>query len=67
MKTTVKISGMSCMHCVMSVKNALKTVPGLKNMDVTIGQAVVETEGPVDQKVLKDVIEEEGYEVVAIA
>lgn len=67
MKTTLKISGMSCMHCVMSVKNALKTVPGLKSMDVTIGQAIVETEGPVDQAVLKEAIEEEGYEVVAIA
>lgn len=66
MMTTLKISGMSCGHCVMSVKNALKGVPGIKSFNVVIGEATVESENTLDPKVLKDAIEEEGYEVVAV-
>ena len=66
MKTTLKISGMSCGHCVMSVKNALKNVPGVKTFDVTVGQAVIEAEPNLDVSKVKEAIEEEGYEVVSV-
>lgn len=64
MSTTVKISGMSCGHCVASVKKALSGVPGIENLEVTIGQATFE--GNVDMEAVKNAIEEEGYEVVSV-
>lgn len=67
MKTTIKISGMSCGHCVMGVKGALKSVPGIKEMDVIIGQAVLETAEGFDISKAKAAIEEEGYDVVAVS
>ncbi|MFZ5825558.1 MAG: heavy-metal-associated domain-containing protein, partial [Bacillota bacterium] len=32
--TTLKISGMSCGHCVMGVKKALAAIPGIQVIDV---------------------------------
>lgn len=65
MAITVKISGMSCGHCVTSVKSALKNIPGIASFDVKIGEAVIE--GAVDTAKVKDAIEEEGYEVVSVS
>lgn len=62
--TTVKISGMSCGHCVMGVKKALSAVPGIENLNVEIGSA--KFEGQVDIEAVKNAIEEEGYEVVSV-
>ncbi len=62
--TVVKISGMSCNHCVMGVKKALSAVPGLENLDVKIGEA--RFEGNADIAKVKEAIEEEGYEVVSV-
>lgn len=42
MKTMeLKIEGMSCGHCVMSVRRALSKLPGVEVMDVRIGGATV--------------------------
>jgi copper chaperone len=66
MTTTVKITGMTCGHCVAAVKSALQAVPGIKSFDVKIGEATVESEGTLDSAVVKHAIEEEGYEVVSV-
>ncbi len=61
MATTIKINGMSCGHCVMAVKNALKEA-GVNALEVEIGKAVVEG----DVEAAKKAIEEEGYDVVGV-
>ncbi len=65
-KTTVKISGMTCMHCVMHVKKALKDLNGVQNLDVQIVAATIESEQAIDIGVIKGAVEEAGYEVVAV-
>lgn len=65
MTKTLKISGMSCGHCVMGVKRALSTVSGIADMKVEIGSA--ELTGEFDLEAVKNAIEEEGYEVVSVA
>jgi len=65
-KTTIKISGMSCGHCVMHVKKALKDVNGVQNLDVQIGTATFESEQALDPGVVKGAVEEAGYEVVSV-
>jgi copper chaperone len=37
--TTIAIDGMSCGHCVMSVKKALSALPGVEIKDVKVGSA----------------------------
>ncbi|GLC28232.1 heavy-metal-associated domain-containing protein [Roseisolibacter agri] len=47
---TVKlaISGMTCGHCVSSVRQALETVPGLQVENVRIGAATVRLDGTTE-------------------
>ena len=44
MKITINIDGMSCMHCVASVNNALQDLDGVNSVEVSLEQknAVVE-------------------------
>ncbi|GFZ31183.1 hypothetical protein CSC2_17090 [Clostridium zeae] len=65
MSKNVKIEGMSCMHCVKHVENALSALEGVESFKVEVGSAVVE--GNVSDEALKNAIEEEGYDVVSIA
>lgn len=66
-KATIKIAGMSCGHCVMGVKSALKAVPGITDMQVQVGEAVIQFDGALNAEALKEAIAEEGYEVVSIS
>ncbi|HYG60866.1 MAG TPA: cation transporter [Symbiobacteriaceae bacterium] len=65
MTTTIKISGMSCGHCVMGLKRALGAVPGIAEMKVEVGSAILT--GEFDLEAVKNAIEEEGYQVVSVA
>ena len=38
-KTKLKISGMSCQHCVKTVTDALKEVPGVRRAKVNLRKA----------------------------
>lgn len=65
MKKVLTVEGMSCQHCVMAVKNTLNTVEGVKSVEVNLETKKVEVEGENLQDVLlKEAIEEAGYEVV---
>ena len=61
----LNITGMTCEHCVKSVTNALKEVPGVADARVNLetNSAVVEGEN-FDTKALIAAVEEEGYEAV---
>ncbi|MBE6055037.1 MAG: heavy-metal-associated domain-containing protein [Clostridium sartagoforme] len=66
MKKIINIEGMSCNHCVAHVKEALESLTGVNVLEVNLDNknAMVETE--VDNNILIDAIEEEGYDVVSI-
>ncbi|MDE2388743.1 MAG: heavy-metal-associated domain-containing protein, partial [Betaproteobacteria bacterium] len=36
---TIKIKGMTCMGCVNSIKNVLKNLPGIAQLEVTLDPA----------------------------
>lgn len=61
---SLKITGMSCGHCVMSVKNALNAVPGVSIEEVKVGAATVTLAAPATVEAVCAAIEEEGYQVV---
>lgn len=63
-ETTIAIEGMSCQHCVMSVKKALGGVPGILENDVQIGNASVKyDEAKIKKEDIETKIEKAGYMV----
>jgi len=62
----VKIQGMTCQHCVMSVTKALNSIPGLKNLriDLVQGEATFENPQKVSPEKISKAVEDAGYKVV---
>jgi copper chaperone len=62
----IKIQGMSCQHCVMSVTKALGTIPGIKNLKVDLvkGEATFENTQNMAMANIRKTVEEAGYKVV---
>ncbi len=62
----LKIEGMSCGHCVMSVKKELGKLAGITIEDVQIGKARVQyDESKVTHNDLVQAIDAAGYKVIA--
>ncbi|HSJ07558.1 MAG TPA: heavy metal-associated domain-containing protein [Longimicrobiales bacterium] len=62
---TLKVSGMTCQHCVRAVREALEGQDGVHSADVdlTAGRAVVEyDEDRVSPEALAGAVAEEGYQ-----
>ena len=61
MKTRYEIKGMTCGHCVLTVKKTLAKVPGIIAVDqVKVGEAVVE--GAPNEAEVVAALRDEGYE-----
>lgn len=63
MKETVKIEGMMCNHCEMTVKKALEALDGVEKADVshTKGTAVLTLDKAVADGDIKKAIEDKDY------
>lgn len=65
---TVNITGMSCGHCVASVKSALQQLDGVRVDDVRIGAATVAYDpAKVSPDRINEAIADEGYSVQPVA
>lgn len=62
---TLKVEGMSCGHCKMSVEKAVKSVAGVTGAEVDLGAKQVNVTGSFDKDAVAKAIENAGYEVVA--
>ena len=63
---TIKIKGMTCMGCVNSIKNVLKNLPGIAQLEVTLdpAQAVVQFDpASTSLNQLKETIIDAGFDV----
>jgi copper chaperone len=64
----IRIDGMSCGHCVKTVREALERVEGIDIRSVEIGSAVVEVdETAVKLDRLAEAIDDTGFTVRSIA
>ena len=61
---TVKIKGMSCQHCVGSVKAALEKIEGVSSVEVNLDKGEAEYTGDVSLDVVHDAIKSIGFEPV---
>ncbi|MBF8982449.1 heavy-metal-associated domain-containing protein [Lutibacter sp. B2] len=68
MKKKIMIEGMTCMHCVGRVKNTLEEMSGIKEVMVDLEgkSATIKLEKDVEDEILKEKIEDAGYDVVEI-
>ena len=67
MKKTMMVEGMSCGHCEMAVKNALKEVDGVQDVNVDLSTGKVEVEGDnILDNLLMEAVDEAGYSVKEI-
>ncbi len=65
MASTLKVKGMNCQHCVMSVTKALTQLEGIKNVQIDLAKGEVRfdnTKGVTSNQIEK-AIEAAGYEV----
>lgn len=65
MQTTLKVTGMTCGHCVAAVTKALEAIPGVEKADVSLEKAQAVVSGEADQQAMIDAVKEEGYEAEA--
>ncbi|MEX3618352.1 cation transporter [Paenibacillus glucanolyticus] len=64
-QVTMKVEGMSCMHCVNSIEGALKQQNIEGHVDLKAGTVSVEyDEAKFNLEEIKEIIEEQGYNVV---
>ena len=68
MTKTMKIEGMMCRHCEMHTKKALEALDGVTSAEVshTEGTAIITLEKDISDDVLKQAVEEQGYQVTGI-
>ena len=64
---TLSVAGMTCGHCVSSVKKAIEAVPGVKLAEVNLADAVahvwIQAGTAVPREILIDAVEQAGYQV----
>lgn len=68
MKKTIHVEGMMCMHCVGHVEKALRGVPGVKGVTVSLDDqnAIVDVDESVSNNALTAAVKNAGYEVTGI-
>ena len=65
-KTSFTVSGMTCEHCVASVREEITELDGVREVavDLATGQVSVTSEAPLSQRALNEAVQEAGYELV---
>lgn len=64
--TTYQITGMTCGHCEMSVREEISEINGVTSVTASHenGTAVVESAAPLETAAVRAAVEEAGYELV---
>ena len=68
----LSVDGMTCGHCVMSVKEELSEIPGVKNVEVILNsgatsKVTVLTDPPLADAALSDAVSEAGFTLTGIS
>jgi copper chaperone CopZ len=61
--TVLRVSGMTCEHCVSAVSKELHALPGVTtvSVDLATGQVAVTADGPLDLDAAEAAVDEAGY------
>ncbi len=68
MKKLILIEGMTCNHCTKRVERALSELEGVTVESISVDEknALIALEKDIDEKIIKDTIDEAGYDVISI-
>ncbi|KAF5033217.1 Copper chaperone CopZ [anaerobic digester metagenome] len=68
MRKTINIEGMNCPHCVSAVTKALSSLECISNIRVSLEnkQATLDVTASVTDTMLRDAIDDQGYDVKSI-
>ncbi|KZF11100.1 cation-transporting ATPase [Rhodococcus sp. EPR-157] len=63
--TTVTVAGMTCGHCVSSVREEIGSIPGVTAVDVDLasGRVDIDSETPIEQAAIAQAVDEAGYQL----
>ena len=63
--TTVTVAGMTCGHCVSSVREEIGSTPGVTAVDVDLasGRVDIDSETPIEQAAIAQAVDEAGYQL----
>jgi copper chaperone len=62
---TVTVAGMSCGHCVSSVREEVGSIPGVTavNVDLANGEVTIDSDLHVESDAIRTAVEEAGYQL----
>ncbi|MDN5797274.1 MAG: heavy-metal-associated domain-containing protein [Intrasporangium sp.] len=62
---TYTVTGMTCGHCVASVTEEVREIPGVEQVDVVLdsGAVTITSAEPVDAAAVRSAVEEAGYQL----
>lgn len=67
MSTTITytVTGMTCGHCVSSVTEEVRELPGVEQVDVVLetGALTITSDAPVEEAAVRAAVEEAGYQL----
>ncbi|MFW6279113.1 MAG: heavy-metal-associated domain-containing protein [Bacillota bacterium] len=66
-KKTIAVGGMSCEHCVATIKEKLNSLTGIKNVNIDLDSGQVEVSydsSDINLEEIEQGIKDAGYEVV---
>lgn len=60
---TYLVTGMTCGHCVASVTEEVKEIPGVQDVEVVLesGAVTITSDGPVEASAVRAAVEGAGY------
>ncbi|HYV96974.1 MAG TPA: hypothetical protein VE967_05940 [Gemmatimonadaceae bacterium] len=61
------MSGMNAVHAVRALNTALASLPGVTNVDVRMGEAVIVHDGRLPEKAVRDAVELTGLGIVTLS
>ena len=64
--TEYQVTGMTCSHCEMAIRDEVSRIPGVEGIDVSAqsGKLVVQSSAPVDEDAVLAAVDEAGYQAV---
>jgi copper chaperone len=63
-ETVLKIEGMTCMHCKMTVEKALKGLSGVASAQVNLAKNEAIVAGSVERAAMAKVVADAGFKVI---
>ncbi len=62
---TYTVTGMTCGHCVASVTEEVREIPGVQEVDVVLetGTLTLTSDEDIDDGAVRDAVEEAGYQL----